>query len=349
MPVSLNQVRLSGIDLKSLWRDMVAAWRGMLEWPVVSWLWTKLAVRLWLPDGECVVSRDILLPPVRDEKAARAARFEAVLLPESLLLRRDLSMPMLQSRDLMAALVLEVQSLNPFDPEDVVWTHSAVPQDGRALKVHMLLTSRKLIARHIAAVHPQINASPPEVWVSRPDRLGFAMLAGFGEARRVRRVVAWRWVSALLVMLALALMVAMALTPSVQLYLRTLQAHQAMTVLVKKVAPVVVQRESLTRTSDLVNGLAESMGKPMQPLQVVKRITDALPDDTYLWTLQVQGAKVNMTGQTVNASVLMKQLDATPGISNVTAPTPATKTPGAPREQFAIEFTLVPAPVVPVK
>ncbi len=349
MPASLNQVSSSGLDLKPLWRDLVAAWRGMLEWPVLSWLWTKLAVRLWLPSGECVLSRNIHLAPIHDEKGARAARFEAVLLPESLLLRRDVSMPMLQSRDLMAALALEVQSLNPFDPGDVVWMHEAIPQDGRALKVHMLLTSRKLIEQHVAAVHPGLKALPPEVWVSRPDRLGFAMLAGFGEARRLRHAIAWRWVSALLVMLVLTLIVAMAVTPSVQLYLRTQQAHQAMTALYQKAAPVVIQRESLTRTTDLINGLAETMGKPMQPLQAVKRITDALPDDTYLWTLQIQGAKVNITGQTVNASVLMKQLDATPGMSNVTAPTPASKTPGAPREQFAIEFTLGPTAVVPVK
>ena len=349
MPAAPNQESSFGLNLKSLWRDLVAAWRGILEWPVLSWLWTKFAVRLWLPGGACVLSRNIHLAPVHDEKGTRAARFEAVLLPESLLLRRDLSLPMLQSQDLTAALVLEMQSLNPFDPGDVVWTHEVVPQDGSALKVHMLLSSRKLIAQHIAAVHPDLKTLPPEVWVSSAGGVGFAMLAGFGEARRLRHGIAWRWVSALLVLLALALIFAMAVTPSVQLYLRTLQAHQAMTLLNQKAAPVVLQRESLTRTTDMINGLAETMGKPVQPLQVVKLVTDTLPDDTYLWMLQVQGAKVSMTGQTVNASVLMKQLDATPGMSNVTAPTPATKSPGAPREQFAIDFTFSHVPVVAVK
>ena len=349
MPASLNEESSFSLKLKSLWRDLLAAWRGMLEWPVLSWLWTKLAVRLWLPGGACVLSRNIHLAPIHDEKGTRTARFEAVLLPESLLLRRELSLPMLQSQDLTAALVLEVQSLNPFDPGDVVWAHEAVPQDGRALKVHMLLSSRKLIAQHIEAVHPKLKTLPPEVWVSSGGGVGFAMLAGFGEARRLRHGIAWRWVSALLVMLVLALIVAMAVTPSVQLYLRTLQVHQAMALLNQKAAPVVMQRESLTRTTDLINGLAETMGKPVQPLQVVKLVTDTLPDDTYLWTLQVNGAKVNMTGQTVNASVLMKQLDATPGMSNVIAPTPASKSAGAPREQFAIDFTFSPLPVVAVK
>lgn len=349
MSTSPNPARFFGLDLKSLWRDLLTAWRGMLDWPVVTWLWTKLAVRLWLPTGERVLSRNMHIAPTPNGNGMRTVRFDAVLLPETLLLRRNLSLPMLQTQDLMDALALEVQNLNPFDPSDVVWTHQAIPQDGRAMRVHLLLTSRKLIAQHIEAVHPELKTVSPEVWVPRAEGVGFAMLTGFGEGRRLRHSFAWRWVSVLLVMLVLALIVAMALSPSVQLYLRTQQAHQAMSVLYQKVTPVVSQRESLTRTTDLINNLAEIMGKPVQPLQVVKRITDALPDDTYLWTLQLHGDKVSMTGQTVDASVLMKQLDTTPGMVNVTSPAPVSKLPGATREQFAIEFVLGPVPVVPVK
>lgn len=165
----------------------------------------------------------------------------------------------------------------------------------------------------------------------------------------MRYGVAWRWVSALLAMLVLALITASAVTPSVQLYLRTQQAHQAMFTLYNKAVPVVSHRESLARTTGMITGLAELIGKPLPPLQVVKLLTDILPDDTYLWSLQIQGSKVSLTGQTANAAALMKLLDTTPGLSNVTAPTPASKLPGATREQFAIEFTLNPALMAPPK
>lgn len=344
-----NQARFLGFDLESLGRDILAAWRGMLNWPVLSWLWSKPAVRLWLPTGEKSVVYNMEAALSKDEKGLRNARFDAVLLPESLLLRRTLSLPRLKSNDLLAALAIELQNLSPFDSSDLVWVHEAVPQDDKTLKVHLSLTSRKLIARHMGEAYPQTQTSPPEVWVSRTDGAGFSILAGFGEARRVRYGVAWRWVSALLALLVIALITASAVTPSVQLYLRTLQAHQAMFTLHNKVAPVVNQRESLARTTGMINGLAEVVGKPMQPLQILKLLTDVLPDDTYLWSLQVQGTKVSLTGQTANAAVLMKQMDATPGMSNVTAPTPASKQPGAPREQFAIEFTLNPALMGPPK
>jgi general secretion pathway protein L len=349
MASPLTKARFFGLDLASLGRDLLAAWQGMLNWPVLSWLWPKSAVRVWLPSGEKALSYNMAAAPSHNAVGLRMARFDAVLLPEALLLRRTLHLPRLQPTDLMAALALELQSLSPFDPADLVWVHEAVPADPHTLKVHVALTSRKLIARHLGEVYPQAQSLHPEVWFSRSEGAGFLMLAGFGEARRMRYGVAWRWGSALLALLVVALITALLVTPSVQLYLRTQQAHLAMSALHQKVTPVVASRESLARTTGMVNGLAEIIGKPVLPLQAIKLLTDVLPDDTYLWTLQVQGTKVNLTGQTTNVAVLMKQLDATPGISNVTAPNPVSRPPGALREQFAIEFTLNPVLNAPTK
>jgi len=141
----------------------------------------------------------------------------------------------------------------------------------------------------------------------------------------------------------LALLAAMAVTPSVQLYLRAQQANQAMTSLGQKAAPAMAQRESLVRVSEQLSSLALLTAKSVPPLQTLKLITEALPDDTSLLSLQIQGLKVSLTGQTGNAAALMKQLGGTPGLHDVNAPTPATKPLGAPRESFTIEFTLDPA------
>lgn len=342
-----NQARFFGLDLGSLWRDLLTAWRGMMEWPVLSWLWPRLSVRLWLPSGGQALSRGLHTPPIEDNQGAQSARFEAVLLPENLLLRRTLNLPRLQSQELTAALTLEIQTLNPFAPNDVVWAHETAPQGSGALRVDIVLASRNLIAQHMAAVHPQLTSQAPEVWVTRANGPGFVMLPGFGEARRQRQSVAWLWASALLASLALALMAAMAVTPSVQLYLRARQANQAMAALQQKAGPVLAQRESLVRATDQLTRLAELVGKPIAPLQTLKLITQALPDDTSLLSLQIQGLKVNISGQTANASTLMKQLGGTPGLRDVKAPTPATKPLGAPRESFTIEFTLDPAQLRP--
>ena len=347
LPTSEKTVRFFGLDAGALWRDLLTAWSSMMNWPVVSWLWPKLEVRLWLPSGAQALSRNINAPPLHNQKRIRSARFDAVLLPETLLLRRALNLPRLQTQELMAALLLEVHTLSPFAPADVIWAHEIAPQESNALHVSVVLTSRKLIDQHIATAHPQLASQTPEVWAPRASRSGFVMLPGFGEARRRRRSIAWRWASALSVLLALALIAAMAVTPTLQLYLRTMQFNQAMTALQQKAAPAMAQRESLVRTSDQLTSLSTITGQPVAPLQTLKLITDTLPDDTSLLSLQVQGLKVNISGQTVNASTLMKQLGSTSGMRDVKAPTPATKPLGAPRESFTIEFMLDPAQLRP--
>lgn len=346
-PSPHTPARFFGFDLGFLWRDLLTAWRGMLDWPIFSWAWPKLAVCLYLPTGASAFCRGLNTSPLHDEQRAKAARLQAVLLPEDLLLRRTLELPQLQPTELQAALTLEAQALSPFAPSDIIWAHEIAPSDSAVLRVQLVLTSRKLIEQHIETFHPQLKALTPEVWAPRVNGSGFVMLPGFGEARRQRQSTGWRWASASLGVLVLTLIGAMAITPSVQLYLRAMQAKQAMAALQKKAGPVMAQRESLVHATDQLANLGELRGKPVPPLQILKLITEALPDDTSLLTLQIEGFKVNISGQTANASALMKQLGSTPGLRDVKAPTPAIKPLGAPRESFTIEFTFDPAQVRP--
>ena len=57
MPSLQKDARLFGLDLAPLGRDFVTAWRGMLDWPVLAWLWPQPQVRLWLPAGQPAISR----------------------------------------------------------------------------------------------------------------------------------------------------------------------------------------------------------------------------------------------------------------------------------------------------
>jgi general secretion pathway protein L len=331
-----------GMDLASFWRDLRTAWRGMLEWRVLAWLWPDIAVRLWLPGGAQVLCRNIKVAPTVDEAGSRAARFEAVLLPEDLLLRRTLTLPKLQVADLQAALALEVQSLSPFQSDDTVWTHTTSAQDANSCQVHLVLSARKLITHHLALHYLHLKVSPVEVWVSAQGGPGYLVMPGFGGAMRARRGAMWRGASAALCLLLLALVAALAVTPSVQLYLRALHANHALMLLQKKVSPVVAQRESLLRATEQLDSLAKLVGQPVPVLQTLDLVTRALPDDTSLLSFKVNGLKVSISGQTGNSATLMKQLGATPGLKDVKAPTAAVKPLGAARESFSIEFMLSP-------
>ena len=346
-PSQHPQAKLFGLDLSVFWSDLKSAWRAMAQWRVLSWLWPDLPVRVILPSGGMALISDLSSVAVRDDIRAPSARFAALVLAEDVLLRRELILPELGPAELEAALVLEAQSLSPFTQEDLAWTYETGPRDHGSLGVGLILCSRKLVARELASAHPDLRVREPEIWVARQYGPGFVMLNGFGEGHRQRQRAAWRWVSVLLALLALALLAAIAITPSVKLHLLSKQASQAMSDLQRKAGPVISQREKLVHAGEQLAALAVLVGRPLPPLKTLQLITEALPDDTSLFNIQVQGLKVSITGQTGNAAALMKQLGSTPGLRDVKAPTAATKPLGAPRESFTIEFTLDPAQLKP--
>lgn len=340
LPGESRPASFFGLALAPLGRDLLTAWRGMAEWRALAWLWPRSAVCVYLPTGERLLSTSLEAAPVADDKRASSARLVAVQLPEELLLRRSLHLPQLQTAELQAAVAIEMQALSPFAQGDAIWGQDTGVRDGGGLQVAVVLSSRKLIENHLATVHPQRVAQNPEVWAGRAQAPGFLVLPGFGEARRQRQSALGRWGSAALVTLILAMLTGMAITPSAQLYLRAHKATEAMVELQKKAEPVMGQRQTLLQTAEQLSKLETLAGKLVSPLQIINLVTESLPDDTSLLTLQIQGSQVSMNGQTSNASALMKMLGGVPALHDVRAPVPAIKPLGAPRETFNLEFTV---------
>lgn len=337
-----SQSRLFGLDLKPLWNDLLEAWRGMLDWPVLAWLRPRLTVRLVLPSGVQAICADpcVAAKASPSPQALAQARFEAVVLPEHLLLRRDVVLPALSLADQVNALALEVQSLSPFMPEDLVWAYRPAGASEQGLLAHVVLSSRKRIAEFQADQATVLKSSNPEVWAEAGESTGFVVLGGFGERQRQRASRFEFGLGVAGLSLVLVLLGALAVTPSVQMFMRFLQAEKAMADLQSKAKPALQQREAMVRANDQLAALHKLVGDPLPPLQTLQRVTAALPDDTALRGLQITANKVNINGQTANAAALMKQLEATAGLHDVVAPVAATKPLGATRETFTIEFQL---------
>lgn len=345
MNLQHDQLRLFGFDLTRIKSEVSLAWRGMLNWSVLSWLWPTQAVRLFLPDGRSIVCRGLSALPVGSQspQLTTSTKFTAVLLPEDMALRKTWTPPSLTDAETDAARGLLAQSVSPFPPGDLVWTVAEGVGGKSDLTEQIVLSSKALIAKHIEQAQTTAKIVRPEVWVANPKAGSYVLMNGYGEPLRQRRESVGKWINALLLGLVLVIAGAIALTPTAQLYLRYLEAEQAMTGLQKKAAPMLQQRERLVQTADRLSELAKLTGAPVPPLQTLELITKALPDDTSLLGLQIQGDKVSISGQTGNAAALMKQLGSSTGMRDVTAPAPATKPLGATRETFGIAFVLDPA------
>ncbi|RLJ38464.1 PilN domain-containing protein [Acidovorax sp. 106] len=341
MPSISSDARFLGVDIALLWRDMREPWRNVHQWPVLAWLTPQPPVLLLQADGKQSVWED-----GRQVSPRATPRFKAIELPDELVLRRPIQLPVMAADDARAAMALEARSNSPFDAADMVWGYSLLQSKGAhaAQRCELVLASRKQVAQHLAAVQSgplgqSVDWSGAEVWVLTAHGQP-AVLPGYGEAaREAHGASRRRWGFVLLATLALGV-AALAITPTIQLRTRALEAAQAHEALVKSAAPVVHQRERLLASVESLGALSELTNGRIEPLRVLDTLTQVLPDDTALQSLKIQGGKLIFSGQTGNASALMQRLGDVQGFKEVRAPAATTRLANISKDVFAVELSL---------
>lgn len=341
MSPTTSSSRFFGVDLHALWTELRRPWQDMHQWPALAWLTPDLPVRVLHADGREVWwlgSHPAPLSKVTGE------RFEAIELPDDMLLRRSLSMPELHETQVAQAALLDVQSVSPFASADLVWGYSTQTMASGGLHVDTVFASRKQVAGYIETQKQRLTAgaAAPEVWALTPGGTPL-VLSGWGEARRARRAaVRRRWGYALL-WVAAGIVGAIAITPTAQLRLRAIESVNAYTELHLRTMPLMAEREAFVGMNEKLEGLRGMLAERADPLQIIEILTQTLPDDTSLQTLQVQGLKVSINGLTTDAAALIQLLSAKEGFKEVRSPSAAVRSPGATADNFNIEFHLDPA------
>lgn len=335
-----SDARFLGVDLKALWQEIRQSWQRSHQWPLFSWLTPAAPVLLLQADA----GQSLWLGDKRQLSQPKTGKFDfvAVELPEELILRRSFSMPLMGEADIVHAVSLEVRTNSPFVPPDLVWgycTHS-VQQGSRTIE--LVIASRKQIAAYLASQAGRLEGIPsPEVWVCS-GKLPPIVLAGYGEGSRNGYAIRRRRAGYALLALALVLLGCIAVTPTAQLRLRAIEAVQLYDGAMQRTAPLALQREALMQSVEKLGVLSQVLAGRIEPLRVLDKLTQVLPDDTALHSFKLQGTKVVIVGDTVNASALLQLLGEQPGLHEVRAPAAATRMPGAAKESFVIEFTLDP-------
>ena len=341
MPSITSDNRFFGLDLKALQHDLGKAWRNLRHAPALAWLTPALSIRLLQADGAESLWRASEAAPQRDPRGhARNVRFVAVELPEELLLRRSLAMPVMSAVAVAEAVALDVRSSSPFAAGDLAWGFSSSATGQRGLQVDIVLASRKQIAQHLQNLQGKLpSAAQAEVWALAPGRQPM-VLAGFGEIQRNRAVARGRRASYALLGLAALFLIAIAITPTLQLRQRAIEAVNSFDALSQRTAPLIRQREALVQADGQLAVLHDILNERVDPLRAMELLTQALPDDTSIYTLRMQGNKVSMTGQTGNAAALMQLLSAHPALRDVRAPSAAMRPPGTTKDTFNIELMI---------
>lgn len=335
----------SALDAGELWSFLAQPWRLLQRVPPLVWLAPLPAVRVLQADG----SETLWLGDRRQESNARqreAAPFVAVEVPREDHLELPISLPPMPAADRQDALAMELRMASPFEAADLAWGWREAPQ-GAAAPLTAVLASRKAVQARLTHVADKLDPRrAPEVWAFAASGQP-VVLQGFGEAARQRQAARGRWQVWVLLLLALLLAAAVAVTPTVQLKLRAMQAVRAMAALEQQLGPVLAEREALVKAQGQRDALRELMAERVEPVAVLDLVTQAVPDDTWVQRLQLQGSKLTLSGPTPNTAALMNRFSGLPQVRDVRAPVAATRAQSG-RENFTIELTLLPEALRPV-
>ena len=330
-----SQTSLFGIELAEVWASLTRPWRNLHRSAGLGWLAPQVPVRLIQADGQDSVwlgGRQVT------DVAAGSTNFVAVEVPEPLCLRRTLTLPPMAAADLENAVALDVQSASPFAAPDLAWGYQARPVAGQQV-VDAVFASRRQVDQLLESLGSRLPAgSAPEVWV-RGQAADPIVLKGYGEDRRARHVAA-RWkIGVALVVVAAGLATAAAVTPTAQLRLRAIQAAYAYDEAVRRAQPLLGKREQMARAAADMAALNAVMAQRVDAAYAMDYLTRIIPDDTSLLSLNIQGNKAVLIGQTTNSAALMQRLSGESGLRDVRAPSPAIRPMGSPKETFTVEFT----------
>jgi general secretion pathway protein L len=343
MSTQTSPFELFGFDVRELGRQFAASWRAVAKTRLLAWLTPVLPVRVLRADGSVVLWKGRLLGAA---KGAETAEFGSVEIPEELVLRKLQRMPGLPDAAIAQAVELEVRATSPFTMDDTVWGARALldKASGKNL-VEVTLASRRQIARYLDERQSDVglrSGRKAEVWVFATDGNPI-IVRGWGEQSRAQEVVRQRRVAFAFVFFAMVILGLMAITPSLQLRARSLDAIAAYESMQLETKQAAVQREAFTHSVERLEVVRGVLTERIDLLQLMTVLTKVLPDDTYLQNMQTQGLKVSIQGLTGNAATLMQTLGSVPGFREVRAPTAATRALAPNAENFRIEIQLDPA------
>lgn len=332
--VGPDTFRLFGWDLAAAWSYLRSGWAEALRWPLFSWLTPELAIRVIQADGtESIRSGASARPATPKAKVLGTA----VELPEAVLLRRQLVLPLLTDDEVRQAVEMDVRAASPFAEGELAWGYGVQPIEGGRIRVNAALTSRKLIEQRLDELRSRFGESPVEVWAGGPTPF---MIPGYGESERILRAHKARSTAFVLLLLALLQATALALTPTLQLRERAIEARSLTDELRRSVQAQAASREEYVKIVDQLRKLGVVAQRQHDLLALLDRITRALPDDTFLIGLEVEGDTVRISGQSDNAAQLMQTLGSDSAFRDVKAPAGIARAGTRGKEGFTIEFGL---------
>lgn len=264
-------------------------------------------------------------------------------LPTAAVLTRRVSLPAQVRHNLSQVLPHEIDRLSPFQAAEVLFAYRLLPtaSAARHLTLELALCRRDQVTPWLT----QLAAAGASIDCVTWDA-AWADANLLPAAARPPRLQQRFTVTGGLLALTVTLLVASAGTPLWQLRQQTAAVEVELQRVRAQALAVDEMRQALERARERSSALLRQQQAQPSLLELLRELTERLPDDTWIQTLEYNAAQVELRGESGQATALIALLEQAPNIDGVTFKSPITQIVRTGKERFNLSFRFMREEVV---
>ncbi len=269
----------------------------------------------------------------RARKRANNRKASSLLVPESGCLWGAVQLPDMPRRSLAGGVEEALWRVSPMPPDQIVAAWWAEPQAQGGWMVEWGMCRRNTLTQQMAQ-HGFAENAP--VYLMRQGRALPVRTAAWQKQYNRQRWMDWLGVGLVLVLLAALSLPA--LMPLVLKRQAVVRAVEHVNMLEPKAAPLRQKMDELRRQAELAEELRKNISTDLPLASVVDALSAAIPADTWLDRIEVNGSEIRITGLTANATELIGHLGRQPGLVDVRATGANVRDGTLNKERFTFEM-----------
>lgn len=255
-------------------------------------------------------------------------------IPPALLLQRELSLPAQVQDRLGSVLGYELDRLTPFARSEVYYDATVLAAHQGQVRVQLVVCRRDQVKPFLDRLKAAGMPVHRLVWPGGWPRANLLPPAERPRRNQLKSLVAPALFGLVLVFLALAMA-----SPLWQAQQEREQLQQQLRQLRVQAEQVGALNDELTQAQAANAAVLERSRKAPRMSDLLRELTDLLPDETWIQTLNYNDGKVDMRGQSAQATDLIALLEQGPGISDVSFRSPVMQIAISGQERFHIAFS----------
>lgn len=256
-------------------------------------------------------------------------------LPANWIITRTLFLPGQARKNLRQVIRYEIDRLTPFHPDQVYYDYRLAEDQAKTgrISVELALCRREPLQGWLGRMR---EAGAPVDRITWPE--GWRSVNLLPEAERPKGAGRLLSLGTLLGFLTLILVAATLAGPLWQKTQILSDLNKELANVKGRAAEVNTLREAVESAHKGSVAVLERKSSQAARIDLLRELTDRLPDGTWVENLEFQGNEVQVRGESIQAAALIGLLEQAPSISGVAFRSPVSQVPNTDRERFHIGF-----------